>query len=337
VCAQDQEWFEDSLTKPEEIKRTARILDIVLLIATFPRTYQRKHLVERFEVSSRMIDKDLQIIRHGLRLPLMRDQSGYYFERTPDLPMLKLGFTEALALLIAVQSAKGVSGLGGTELASAIARLESLFPDEYTTMLRQLAKPAPLESRYQHRQKMLTLLTRAQIEKRKLRILYETASRHGEISERVVRPYALVPYVRSWQLIAYCEKRQNVLMFKVDRILDAVMLDVFYEIPADFDLDRYMGGAWGMMRAGEEAIEEVVLLFDPDAGRWVAEEQWHKSQQVEHLENGSVLFKVRIPITPEFINWVMYYGAKVKVLRPPHLRKRIVEEHQRAAQRNQEE
>ncbi|GIV71279.1 YafY family protein [Caldilinea sp.] len=337
MCAQLFDQFEDSGAKPEEIKRTARILAIVLLITTFPKKYHRKDLVERFEISPRMIDKDLEIIRHGLKLPLRKDRNGYYFERTPELPMLRLGFAEALALLIAVQSAKGVSGLGGPELASAVARLESLFPDEYVVMLRQLAKPVPLSSHYQQRQKMLTLLTKAHIEKRKLRILYETASRNGEISERVVCPYALVPYVRSWQLVAYCEKRRNVLMFKVDRILEAVILDSSYEIPADFDLDQYMGNAWGMMRAGEEAIEEVVLLFDANAGRWVAEEQWHKSQQVEQLADGSVLFRVRIPITPEFMNWVMYYGAKVKVLQPQHLREKIIEEHQRAALRNREE
>lgn len=329
-----REGFENLYAKPEEIKRTARILNIVLLIATAPRRYQRKHLVERFEVSPRMIDKDLEVIRHGLKLPLMKDKSGYYFEHMPELPALKLGFAEALALLMAVQSARSVSGLGGPELASAIARLETLFPDEYVTILRQSAQPALLSAHQQRRQRMLTLLGRAQVERRKLQIRYTTASRNGEISERVIHPYSLIPYVRSWQVIAYCEKRHDIVVFKVDRILDAVLLEAHYEIPADFDPETYMGNAWGMIRSQSEA-EEVVLRFAPDAGRWVSEEQWHKSQRVETLADGSVLFTVQVPITPEFINWILYYGAKVSILKPEHLRTQIAEEHRRAAQHHE--
>ena len=106
--------------KVEELKRTSRVLTIVLMIATAPKRYLRKHLVEHFELSPRMIDKDLEIIRHGLRLPLAKDKAGYYFERMPDLPMLRFGFAEALALLTAVQSAQRVSGVGTPELAAAV-------------------------------------------------------------------------------------------------------------------------------------------------------------------------------------------------------------------------
>lgn len=325
-----QGFIESLDTKLEETKRTARILNIVLMVATSPRRYLRRDLAERFEVSERMIDKDLEIIRHGLLLQMNRDRSGYFFEQIPDLPTLKLGFAEALALLMAMQSAQRVSGIGTPELAAAVARLESLFPDKYLAMLRQLSKPAPMTDQRQHRQSMLTVLGRAQLEGRKLWIRYETASRNGDINERVVHPYTLIPYVRSWQLVAYCEKRRDVVMFKVDRIHEARILDANYTIPADFDFDKYMGSAWGMMRAGSLPVEAVVLKFTPEAGRWVAEEDWHKSQQVEYLEDGGVLFQVHIPITPEFVNWVMYYGAKVEVLEPTHLRATVMEGHRQA-------
>ena len=53
--------------KLEETKRTSRILEIVQIIATAPRRYLRRHLAHRFEVSERMIQKDLDVIRHGLK------------------------------------------------------------------------------------------------------------------------------------------------------------------------------------------------------------------------------------------------------------------------------
>jgi len=142
-----------------------------------------------------------------------------------------------------------------------------------------------------------------------------------------------MPYVRSWQLIAYCERREAVLMFKVDRIREATLLDERYRIPEDFDVGDYMGAAWGAMRGEAGEAVDVVLRFGPEAGHWVAEETWHPSQQAEEQPDGSVLFRLHVAVTPEFVNWVMYYGSRVEVLEPAELRARVAEEHGRAARR----
>jgi predicted DNA-binding transcriptional regulator YafY len=317
----------------EELKRTARILEIVLIIASAPRRYLRKHLADRFELSERMITKDLDIIRHRLRLPLAHTSEGYYFERTPNLPFLQYSFAEALALLTAVQAAQQVSGTGSAELAAAMARLEALFPPEFAPLLGQIRKAPPLTAQREHRQQMLSLLNRALLFRHKVYITYETRSRSGEISERVVHPYHILPYVRSWQLIAYCERRRAVLMFKIDRIHEATLqTDTTYQIAPDFDPEEYIGNVWGIIRSKGEP-EEVVLHFDADVGRRVAEEYWHKSQQMEIQADDSVIFRLHMIITPEFVSWLLYYGSGLEVVAPAWLRARVAEEHRRAGER----
>lgn len=324
--------------KLEETKRTSRILEIVQIITVAPRRYLRRDLAERFEISERMIQKDLAVIRHGLKLPLYHSQEGYYFDEMPQLPALQYTFAEALALLLAVQAARQISGVGSTELAVAIARLEALFPPEFTPLLRQMVSRPVTTVRREHRQQMLMLLNRALLERRKVRIVYETRSRGGAVSERVVRPYHIMPYVRSWQLIAYCEMREAIRMFKVDRIQEATLSNERYRIPADFDVDEYMGSNWGAMRGGSGEPVDVVLRFGPQAGQWVSEEYWHSSQEAEELPDGRVLFKLHIAaITPEFVNWVLYYGGRVEVLEPEELRERVVAEHRRAVEAHERE
>jgi predicted DNA-binding transcriptional regulator YafY len=318
--------------KLEETKRTSRVLEIVQAIATAPQRYLRRDLAQRFEVSERMIQKDLEVIRHGLKLPLLHSPEGYYFEEVPRLPALQYTFAEALALLLAVQAARQVSGVGSVELAAAVARLEALFPPEFIPLLRQAVGQPVITAQREHRQQMLMLLNRALVEGRKVRMVYETRSRGGKVSERVVRPYHIMPYVRSWQLIAYCERREAVRMFKVDRIREATLLDGRYSVPADFDLDAYMGMGWGLMRGKAKEPVDVVLHFGPEAGRWVAEEYWHPSQQAEGQPDGSMLFKLHVAVTPEFVNWLLYYGSRVEVLEPPGLRERVAEEHREAAE-----
>jgi len=315
----------------EEMKRTSRILEIVQIIATAPRRYLRRDLAQRFEISERMVQKDLEVIRHGLKLPLLHSPEGYYLEEVPRLPALQYTFAEALALLLAVQAAWQVSGISSTELAAAVARLESLFPPEFTPLLRQVVGQPVITVQREHRQQMLMLLNRALMEGRKVRMVYETRSRDGAVSERVVCPYYIMPYVRSWQLIAFCERREAVLMFKVDRIREATLLDDRYSIPADFDLDAYMGATWGLMRGEAGEPVDVVLRFGSEAGRWVAEEYWHPSQQAKEQPDGSMLFKLHVAVTPEFVNWLLYYGSRVEVLEPQELRERVEEEHRGAA------
>ena len=321
------------MSKLEETKRTSRILQIVQTIAIFPHRHLRRDLAQRFEISERMIQKDLDVVRHGLKLPLLHSPEGYYFEEMPRLPVLQYTFAEALSLLLAVQAARQVSGVDSAELAAAVARLESLFPSEFAPLLHQTAgQPVAITAQRKHRQQMLMLLNRALLERRKIRMVYETRSRDGAVSERVVRAYHIMPYVRSWQLVAYCELRKAVRMFKVDRIREAMLLDEHYHIPADFDVDAYMGSGWGAMRGGTGEPVDVVLRFEPQAGQWVSEEYWHSSQEAEVQPDGSVLFKLRIAaITPEFVNWLLYYGGRVEVLEPAELRERVAGEHRRAA------
>lgn len=319
-------------TKAEETKRTARILEIIQMIAVRPKTYRVKDLAGRFELSERMIKKDLEVIRHGLRLDLKSSRAGYYFAETPQLPAVAYSFTEALALLQAAQVARQVSGINSADLAAAVARLVSLFPPEFKGLLQNLSSRPRITVGREHRQQMLRLLNRALLEGRKLDIVYETASRDGAISQRTVHPYHIMPYVRSWQLIAYCEKRQKILMFKVDRIQEATLLDEGYEMSSDFDPEQYIGNVWGVMRGEGLEPEEIELHFEPDAGRWVAEEFWHNSQQVEQQPDDSVIFRLTIAITPEFVNWLLYYGSKVEVMKPEHLRETVAAEHQRAAE-----
>lgn len=319
------------------IRRTARVLEIIQQIAVRPHYWSRRTLAEYHEIGERMIQKDLELIRHRLHLPLRHENGTYCFEWLPKLPTTTYSFPEALALLTAARAAQAIPGVNSAELAAAIARLELLFPAEMGRLVRDALEKLPRRAVRAHRQEMLALLHRALAERRQVRIYYLTASRGGEVTERVVEPYHIMPYGRSWHLIAYDHLRQGVLQFKIDRVQEAELLETTYRIPADFDLDAYLGDAWGVMRGAAGEPETVVLLFEPEAGRWVTEEVWHKSQKSEILPDGRVRMVFHVGVTPEMVNWLLYYGSRVQVLEPAWLRERVAEEHRKAAHFNSSE
>jgi len=319
--------------RDDQIRRTARVLEIIQQIAVAPGRWSRRSLAEHHEISERMIQKDLELIRYRLGLKLEHDGETYSFERLPHLPTTNYSFSEALALLTAARSAQTLPGVNSAELAAAIARLESTFPNELVPVLREATEQLPRKAVKPHRQTMLALLHRALSERKQVRILYATASQASEVKARVIEPYYLMPYGRSWHLIAYDHLRKDVIQFKIDRVQEAELLDNIYSIPADFDLDEYMGDAWGLMRGAAQPAERVSLLFESQSGLWVSEERWHKSQQIEALDDGRMRMTLFVGITPEMVNWLLYYGEKVFIEEPAWLQDKVRERHRLAAER----
>lgn len=319
--------------RDNQIKRTARVLEIIQQITSAPGYWSRRKLAAYHEYSERTIQKDLEIIKIRLNLPLDHNGKGYYFLYLPQLPTTVYSFSEAVALLMAARSAQTLPGINSAELSAAIARLESIFPEELRPLLQEATEQLPQQASRSHRQLMLAVLNRALMEKHQLEIIYATGYRDGDVDKRVVEPYYLMPYGRSWHLIAYDHKRDNVLQFKVDRIQQAALLNERYTIPASFDVDEYMGDAWGLMRGAAGEPEDVVLLFEPEAGRWVAEEQWHRSQANEKLPDGRMQLTFHVGVTPEMVSWLLYYGGNVWVERPLWLQVEVRKQHQRAMDR----
>lgn len=304
-----------------ETTRIARILDMIWRISREPHRWTRQDLAEAFEVSERTVTKDLQIIRNKLLFDLESDYGrGYYFKSLPKLPSVSYSLPEAMALILAAYASRQLGGISQPDLAAAIARLESVIPDDLRAMIDQFGNAPAATPEDEHRQEMLTTISRAVSTNRRLEITYASASRGGAETTREVDPYALIPYQKSWHMVGYCHLRQDIRIFKIDRIKEVRDLSKTFVPDEQFDLTAFLNEGWGLMRGLDLPIEEVELRFEPLAARWVADETWHPSQKVEWNDDGSLTFMVRIQVTPEFQRWVFRYGREVQVIAPDHLR-----------------
>ena len=104
--------------KQEGTKRLARVINIIMLISNAPRYWTRGKLAEKFEMGGRQIDKDLHMIRHGLRYEIARSREGYYFTRAPELRAIQYTTPEALALIGALHLARGTGAIGSVRFGS---------------------------------------------------------------------------------------------------------------------------------------------------------------------------------------------------------------------------
>jgi predicted DNA-binding transcriptional regulator YafY len=168
---------------------------------------------------------------------------------------------------------------------------------------------------------------RALAERRTLEMRYYSLSRDAE-TERRVDPYHLTFFSGGLYLIGWCHVRREVRIFAVERVRAARALPETFTVPADFDAEAYLRGAWGIVRGEPVAIRAV---FSRAAAPHVRGRRWHPSQELRELPGGRLELRMTVADTLEMRRWLLGFGTEVEVLAPPALCEAIRHEAERVA------
>jgi len=179
----------------------------------------------------------------------------------------------------------------------------------------------PHKSYRQHRQ-TIDLISQAIDKRRTVQMRYYSASRDAA-SRREVDPYHLWFADGGLYLIAYCHRRQEVLLFAVERIRSSALTDHPYQLPLGFNVQEYVQEALNVMRGRRIDVE---LLFSKKAAAWVKDKSWHPSQEVKLLKDGRLKMALKVADNDELVGWILSFGGQVKVASPDDLRSRILDE-----------
>jgi predicted DNA-binding transcriptional regulator YafY len=165
------------------------------------------------------------------------------------------------------------------------------------------------------------MLTDCMHQKKQVRIYYQSLTEWEEICT-CINPYRIMFCRRSWYVIGRSSIHREIRTFNIGRILNAEPVDFHYRVPARFNLERYLGNAWSMIREKGQR-HEIKIRFKKMVAYNVAEVAWHKTQKIEWNEDESMDFHVTVDGLNEISWWIMGYGSQAEVLEPPELRKII--------------
>lgn len=266
-------------------------------------------LAERFEVSRRTINRDIEdLCKAGI--PIQTSQGtgggisimeGYRLDRTiltsKDMQMI-------LAGLRSLDSVSGSSyycqlmekiRTGSSEFISGrdsiLIDLSSWYGDSLTPKIETIQDA--IESR------------------RLVRFQYYAPS--GE-SERTVEPYFLVFRWSSWYLWGWCKDRKDFRMFKLNRMDRIQKTDESFEcrniaMPDLSNEKIFPGGI------------KVKVLFEPDQ-KWRLVEEFGPKCFTEY-DDGRLLFTGDYTDLGNLITWLMTFGDKAEVIEPREAREAI--------------
>jgi predicted DNA-binding transcriptional regulator YafY len=216
------------------VNRTDRLYAMVEeLRAAAPAYRSTTWLAERFEVSTRTIERDLSALQQsGVPIYAMAGRiGGYAIDRQHTLP--PLNFTAAEVAAVATALASTSSTPFGQAGRSALQKILSVLREVDARGAQELAARVRIyDSGHGAKARAPGVVEHAIVERRVVRLDY--ADKHDAVTERVVEPVAVLGVHPNWYLWAWCRLREAPRNFRLDRIRGAVMTD---EIAPDRGLD----------------------------------------------------------------------------------------------------
>ena len=189
-----------------------------------PRPRTARQLADRFEVSVRTIERDLNaLIQAGVPLYATPGPGGgHAIDPAHTLPPVNFTSDEAAALAIAL-ARPGRTPLAEA-LRSAMQKVLAAMPATEAEAARRLASRVHLMAHESDDSpRAARTIEEAVVAARVIEIEYKDAD--GAVTHRAVEPIALVGASDAWYLMAHCRLREDLRFFRLDRVATAQLTD----------------------------------------------------------------------------------------------------------------
>lgn|SRR5690554_6776741 len=301
--------------------RLIRLLNMFFVIQASP-GLSAPELAARCQVSERQCYRDLRTLQDA-GIPIYYD-NGYRVVDCFVLKNISLTLDEALSLIYGIkliERQQGVFSVTGIK-----EKLLSLLPEKLRGEIEEIEDKMEIQIKpgvdYSKKEELFRRLNGAVRENKQLHMEYASLS-SKERTTRIIEPYRLVFKDKFWYIVAYCHRRREVRLFRIDRIKKLEETGGHFIPPADFDFETYMGSAWQMER-GEEFSFQV--RFTGNSARYVRETQFHPSQKITENKDGSILFSAKASGLRSILRWVLSFGSEAEILAPPDFRRMVAGE-----------
>ncbi len=301
--------------------------DIKVKAERFPNA---KKLADKFELSGRTAQRDIEFMRDRLGAPLdyHHQKKGYFYSDTSyELPSIWFNEDNIIALSLAVRLASSIPDAGTKQKLFAL--LEKIFIsnscDGILNFNDLTEKISVKNIEYSKVNEQFFLLTvNALFQKAPLLIHYGSPHSKKE-TERTVLPLHLIQYMGSWHVIAFCTLRNELRDFALSRIKYMKQTVDKVSIPSRLpSIKEYTRKHFGIMQGGR--TRQICLKFSPAVAEWVLEQIWHPKQKTALQKDGSLLMIFPVADFRELKRKILSYGSEVQVIKPKKLKDEVIDD-----------
>lgn len=199
--------------------RLERLLNMALVLSA-RRRLRAWELAEEFGVALRTVYRDVRALQQAGFPVVGTAGDGYRIPAASQLRPLALEPGEAEVLVMAARLLDAlVDASLKDRLRSAVPKLEAVLSPAAIQRVQEQRDRVVIEPRNRPSGPLATLLEAVNA-RRVATIAYDGLAR-GERTHRAIEPIGLVRYANVWLVPAYCRLRDDLRVFRADRVVDA--------------------------------------------------------------------------------------------------------------------
>ena len=275
----------------------------------------RKTIKDDVDVLNRF---DMDIITN-----VSRGNSFYLASRELEIPELKL-------LVDAVSSSRFISAAKSDQLIGKLTSLASEYEREQ--IIPRIYTDDRIKANSPHLYYVVDKLIEAVQNKKQVRFQYgEFNANKEKVLRNAGEIYINSPYGCLWSddyyyLVGYSEKREKVVTFRVDRIVDLEILDEdIVPEPEDFNMTDY---AQMVIEMFDGEPQEVKLVCDNVLMKNVID-KFGENIQTKRVSDEQFQAVVKVSTSKTFYAWCFRFAGQMKIVGP----KKVKEEYQEMARK----
>ena len=171
----------------------------------------------------------------------------------------------------------------------------------------------------------LTAIMEAMTESRKISIKYVKYS-SSQADTLTLHPYAVKEFAKRWYLVAYCEEREALRVYGLDRIHGMEVTEDNFKMPEGFDVDETFATSFGTYLP-EGKAQLITFRTSEIEARFLRDLPLHKTQEeIRTSDKKHVTFRIFVCPNASLIMEFCKLGSRVEVLTPKEVRDAVAEE-----------
>lgn len=261
------------------------------------------YLAEKFEVSRRTINRDIEdICKAGIPIVTTRGANGG-ISIMEDFSLDTTVFTEQELTAI-------FTGLKSLDSVSRSASAEKLAQKIGGSKAGKLSDHMVIDLSSFYKDDLVFKIEEIKLAIRETRcIAFHYCYNKGE-ADKLIEPYLIVFKWSDWYVFGFCKERQDFRMYKLRRLWNLTVTDETFnmrEIPEE------------KMQFGSHMTDDYIIpaVYDLSVKFRLVEEYGHTC--FTEQEDGKLYTEWGFTSQKDAVEWFLSFGNKVKVLAPPEM------------------
>jgi len=275
-------------------------------------------LADTLGINSRSVRRyveELRLLGYDIRSE-RGPQGGYTFLGNVYLPPMNFTDNEALALSYGLLMLKSSPDLGKAS-ETALARLEPVLPPTIRAQTAALKESVNIQNTqpiWNAPSQNLIQLSQAIKKQERINIRYHTPDKVPE--ERNFDPYAIAHMIGLWFVAGYCHLRQDMRIFRVDRISKLNFTEENFSAPEDFDVLTYV--AEGIART--KRADSIEVIIDLQLSLEEAQKRMPPGRVIIEETDDGVRTTAYVKSFKEVIHFLASSNFKFTIIKPIELK-----------------